>query len=71
MNVFPVEKCAMKRTSGNLTVLNVERKKMKIKRKEFNTEDEMNKFLAERDYTDIIYIQGLEDGTFEVGVKDE
>lgn len=44
---------------------------MKIKRKEFKNEDEMNKFLAERDYTDIIYIQGLEDGTFEIGLKQE
>jgi len=44
---------------------------MKIKRKEFNTEDEMNEFLDKEDYGTIVYIQGLEDGTFEVGVKDE
>ncbi|HUS48662.1 MAG TPA: hypothetical protein VMZ91_00715 [Candidatus Paceibacterota bacterium] len=44
---------------------------MKIKRKEFNTEDEMNEFLDKEDYGRIFYIQGLEDGKFEIGLKKE
>ena len=46
-------------------------KTKKMKTKTFKNEDEMNKFLSERDYTDIIYIQGLEDGKFEIGLKKE
>jgi len=43
---------------------------MKLKRLEFKNEDAMNKFLEE-EHERIMYIQGLEDDKFEVGIKDE